>query len=516
MKLPDEMRERSPYILEMLKVRKAYGPVQALKGVTLQVRRGTIHAVLGENGAGKSTLIEILAGNVAPDGGLIRINGSPVSIADAGTARRWGVAVVHQHLSLAPTVSVAENLYAGRLPGGAGFVDSSALYLNTKSVLERYNIAVDPKAIAGDLPLGLQQQIEIARALSGEAQVLALDEPTSSLSLRESRALFEQLRRLRAMGTTIILITHRVDDALNLADRGTALRDGEWVGDYEASTASESGIIEMMIGRPLTQVYPEKRNAASPTSSVSMLRVERLQSGFVVKDATLHVAAGEIVGLYGLVGAGRSELAQCLFGLRHRDSGTVFVAEHALSENHGPREALRAGLAFLPEDRNSEGLFPARSIADNVCAPRLAKFGRLLLSSKDMQVEAERAVAQFSIRGRPDTPVERLSGGNQQKVLFARWRATFPRVLIADEPTRGVDIGTKAEIHNALRDLATSGTAVLLISSEMPEILGMSDRIYVMAGGRVVDDCSGSDATERRLMLSCSPNEKRDRENVAS
>jgi ribose transport system ATP-binding protein len=513
----DDASSPTPYVLEMLNVRKSYGAVRALRGVNLRVRRGSIHAILGENGAGKSTLIEILAGNVAPDAGTIRINGEQVTIADAGIARRWGVSVVHQHLSLAPTVSVAENLYVGRLPGRAGFVDVRALHRNAEKVLKQNGIFVDPGAVTGALPLGLQQQIEIARAISGEARVLALDEPTSSLSVRESKTLYTQLRRLRAMGATIIVITHRIDDALQLADFGTAIRDGQWIGDFETSSVDESKVIQMMIGRPLTMVYPERRKSSRNMVALTpILRVQGVRSGTEVKGATLHVGAGEIVGLYGLVGAGRSELAECLFGLYPRTAGEVAISGNVLPLNYTPREALKMGLALLPEDRNTEGLFPSRSITDNICAPRLWCFGKVLLRAREMEAEARRALVEFAIRGLPETPVERLSGGNQQKVLFARWRATLPKVFIVDEPTRGVDVGTKTEIYRALRDLASLGVAILLISSEMPEVLGMSDRIYVMAEGRIVDEYDGSYATEERLLASSSSHAHTNDESRAS
>ena len=490
-------------VLEMLGVSKSYGAVVALKDVSLSVFGGTIHAVLGENGAGKSTLIEILAGNVVPDSGRILIDGQPVRIGSASDARRLGIAVVHQHLALAPNVSIAENILAGRLPARFGLIKRRDLLRRVQRLLNEHRVPVDADALVGDLPLGVKQQVEIVRALSASARVLALDEPTSSLSLAESSELFAYLSRLKSIGTAVILITHYIDDAVRLSDQVTILRDAQRVSSLETAATGPDEIVQMMIGRPIQTVYPDPGPAAtSPTETA--LSVKSLRSGRQVQDVTFTVKRGEIVGLYGLVGAGRSETLQTIFGLRPREGGSIEVSGRELPKNHWPSDSMAAGMAFLPEDRTAEGLFLLRSIAENLFAPQLRRFGRWLLRDNLMRTQALPHIRRFAIKGAPETLITNLSGGNQQKVLFARWSATAPEVFMVDEPTRGVDVGTKVTIHEVMRTLANEGKAVAMVSSELPEVIGMSDRIYVFAAGRTVDTCSRAEASASRLLKSAS------------
>jgi ribose transport system ATP-binding protein len=486
-------------ILGMRGVRKSYGVTRALEGVSLDFHPGSLHAIIGENGAGKTTFVEILAGNVRPDEGEILLGGEPVRVENAADARRLGVAVVHQHLSLAPNVSVAENILALRLPARLGLVRTRALREQAQALLDRYGVPVDARVPAGSLSIGLQQQIEIVRALTSEARVIALDEPTSSLSVAESDQLFAQLDRLRAAGTAIILITHRIRDVFEFGDRVSVLRDGRLVGTSAVDETDEDTVVRMMIGRPLDVAFPDRAGAVGEDVA---LRVTGLASGTAVSSATLHVRRGEVVGLYGLVGAGRSELAQAIFGLRQREAGRIEVDGRPLRAAHTPSDAMRLGIAFLPEDRTTDGLFTERTVAENIVAPRFREYGSMLLDSRRMQADADGYIRRLAIKGGSRSAVKTLSGGNQQKVLFARWSSTAPRVLIVDEPTRGVDVGTKVRLHRELRAAAESGQAVLMISSELPEVLGMSDRVYVMAGGRITGEFDGASASEEQVLRS--------------
>ena len=487
----------------MLGVSKSYGSVAALRDVSLSVFSGTIHAVLGENGAGKSTLIEILAGNVIPDDGRILVDGAPIRLNNAADARSLGIAVVHQHLALAPNLSVAENIFAGHLPSRVGLINRGVLFREAQRLLNEHRVSVRADIPVGDLPLGVRQQVEIVRALSTSARVLALDEPTSSLSLAESNELFAYLRRLRTLGTAVILITHYIDDAMRLSDHVTILRDGQRVGSLKTTATRPDEIVQMMIGRPIETVYPE-RSLILESDVEPALLVKSLRSGEQVQDVMFQVNPGEIVGLYGLVGAGRSETLQAIFGLRSRDGGLVEVLGRQLPTNHSPADSMAAGISFLPEDRTAEGLFLSRSIGENLFAPQLRRFGRWLIRDRMIRTEAWPHIRRYAIKGAADTQVANLSGGNQQKVLFARWSAMAPRIFMVDEPTRGVDVATKVAIHQELRALTHAGTAVVMVSSELPEVIGMSDRIYVFAGGRTVDSCSQKDATAARLLKSAS------------
>ncbi|HOQ97960.1 MAG TPA: sugar ABC transporter ATP-binding protein [Anaerolineae bacterium] len=490
--------------LNMSGISKSYGAARVLEDVSLSVCAGTIHAVLGENGAGKSTLIEILAGNVLPDSGEIRVDGQSVRFSSARDAMHHGIAVVHQHLSLAPNVTVAENLLVSRMPGGRALIDRRAMNSMARTYLDQCGVRAGPDSITGELSPGIQQQIEIVRALCMNARVIALDEPTSSLSIAESRALFQQLRRLRDDGAAIILITHFLEDALQLADHITVLRDGTNAGFFHRGAATVDEIVKAMIGRPIDKVYPPRADPDKLALAPRVLQVTGLTSGTRVRDATLTVRRGEIVGLYGLVGAGRSDLLQALFGLRWRDRGEITVAGKTLPPGHTPIQAIRAGLALLPEDRTTEGLFEDRTVAENICVPRLDEFGGWLLDDKAANDEARACVDRFEIKGEASDRVAALSGGNKQKVLFARWFLTAPAVFLADEPTRGVDVGTKARIHAELRASAESGMGVLMVSSELPDVLGLSDRIYVMAEGQLVDEVDGLSADATRLLTSAS------------
>jgi inositol transport system ATP-binding protein len=473
------------YLLEVAGVRKTFPGVLALDDVSLQVRPGTIHALMGENGAGKSTLMNVVAGLQAPDAGLVTLRGR--------------VAMIHQELHLMPSMTVAENIFLGREPlTRFGFVDHRALARRTAALLATLSVDIDPQARLGDLALAQRQMVEIARAVSREADVLIMDEPTSTLSEREVAKLFDVVADLRARGNAVIYITHKIDEVFRIADAVTVMRDGRIVGSLPAGQLDRDRLITMMVGRELTQLFP-KDNV--PTDRVA-LSIRGLSIEGVFSDVSFDVRRGEILGVAGLVGSKRTEIAEALFGLRHPTSGDITI-DGVAAYIDSPASAISHGMAFLTEDRKVSGLFLPLRVHENMEVPVLR--GEFVSSGFVKQaklLEACRAAAAAVRVRTPDLfePVQHLSGGNQQKVLVGRWLLTAPRILILDEPTRGVDVGAKAEIHRLISTLAAEGAAVIMISSEMPEILGMSDRVMVMRQGRVAGILTRSEATQVDLM----------------
>jgi rhamnose transport system ATP-binding protein len=464
---------------------KSYAAVRALSDASLDVRAGEIHALVGENGAGKSTLVRILTGATAPDDGRIEIGGHHVREFTPADARRLGVVAIHQHPALFPDLSVAENLALGVEPGGLlARVDWRARRAKARDALSRVGADIDVDREARTLSLPEQQLVEMARALSIEARLLILDEPTASLTPREVDRLFALLHDLRAAGVAIIYISHRLDELPRLADRVTVLRDGRTVATQLMTEVDAPTLIRLMVGRDVASVFP-KRNVVLGDP---VLTVEGLSSAAAgVQDISFTVARGEIVGLAGLVGAGRTELARVLFGVTPRDRGTVRVAGR-LVDPHSPAEAIASGIAYLPEDRRRHGVVLDLPVSANLTLAALSTVSRHgWLDDKAERAEATRLVEALGVKTASlDTPVRQLSGGNQQKVALGRWLVRAPDVLILDEPTQGVDVGAKAEMHRIIGDLAAAGMGVVLISSELPEILGISDRVLVMRQGRIV------------------------------
>ncbi|MCM8746847.1 sugar ABC transporter ATP-binding protein [Thermomicrobium sp. CFH 73360] len=487
-------------VLEARNISKRFPGVVALERVSLCVSPGEILAVVGENGAGKSTLMKILSGALQPDEGEILLDGRRVRFSDPRQALAQGIGIIYQELSVIDTLSVGENVFLGRLPerpGLPGSVDWPRLWRDAARVLERVGVRIDPQWQVRELSVAQKQLVEIARALSQDVRVLILDEPTSSLSLQETERLFEILRGLRAQGVAVIYISHRLEEIFALADRVTVLRDGRVVGTLPIGEATREGLIRMMVGRDLSAYYRAVRSTPGPIR----LEVRGLCRSGVLHDVSLRVRGGEIVGLAGLVGAGRTELARCLFGVDPVDRGEIRI-DGRLVTIRNPRDAARHGIVLVPEDRKLQGLVLILSVRENVTLPVLAQLGWLGFPSRRAE---ERITQLFVERLRIRTPsleqrVMNLSGGNQQKVVLARALATNPKVLILDEPTRGIDVGAKAEVHTLIAELAEAGMGILLISSELPEVLSMSHRVLVMSGGRIVAEFPREEATEEGVL----------------
>jgi rhamnose transport system ATP-binding protein len=484
---------------------KSYAGVRALADASLEVRAGEIHALVGENGAGKSTLVRILTGATAPDGGTVVIDGHSVERFAPVEAKRLGVVAIHQHPALFPDLSVAENLALGAEPGGLlARVDWPARRARARDALARVGADIDVDRDARSLSLPEQQLVEMARALSVRARLLILDEPTASLTPREVDRLFDLLKELRAEGVAVIYISHRLEELPRLADRVTVLRDGRTVGTEPMASVDAAALIKLMVGREVASVFPKRADPGPRTLDPGplALEVEGLWSRDAgVADVSLTVKRGEIVGLAGLVGAGRTELARVLFGLTVRDTGSVRVAGQQVRPQ-SPGDAIASGIAYLPEDRRRHGVVLDLPVFSNLTLASLALVSRRgMLDSVAERATASRLVDALSVKTASlDTPVRELSGGNQQKVALGRWLVRTPDVLILDEPTQGVDVGAKAEIHRLIGELAAQGMGVLLISSELLEVMGMSDRILVMRHGRLVAEFDRATADAESVM----------------
>ncbi|MBV9544393.1 MAG: sugar ABC transporter ATP-binding protein [Chloroflexi bacterium] len=495
-------------LLRVEHISKAFPGVQALDDVSLTVQRSEIHALVGENGAGKSTLMNIIAGVYPPDTGTIELDGAQVRIQNEHTASRLGVAMVHQEQSLAPRLSITENIFAGQpLTTRLGLLDWTRMHGRAREVLARLQVELDPRRAVATLSPAQRQMVEIAKALSRSVRLLILDEPTAALTLRESDHLFAVLRDVARSGVSILYVSHRLREVFELASHVTVLKDGRVTGVRRTSEIDVDGLIRLMVGRELS-FAPDPRRAAAGAPIV--LEVTGLHAPPVV-DASLQVRAGEIVCLAGLVGAGRTELCEAIFGARPIVDGHVRLNDKPLAI-HGPADAVRAGIGMVPEDRKEAGLFLDMSLEENIASSNLSLFSHFgLLSSRAMRSTAIEFVRSLrivtpSIRRR----VRSLSGGNQQKTLLARWLARRPRLLIVDEPTRGVDVGAKAEIYRILRDLAAGGTALLVVSSELPEVLALAHRIVVMAEGRLTGVIDARTAGEVEVLQLASPRRERE------
>lgn len=487
----------NPPVLRVKGVSKAFPGVQALRDVHLEVVRGEIHALVGENGAGKSTLMRILFGVHRPDEGEIELNGHPAMIGSPHEAQRLGIAMVHQELNLVPSLDIGRNILLGREPALApGIIDWRRLYQQATAVLAQLHVRLNVRTPVRLLSVAQKQLVEIARALSWQPSLLILDEPTSSLSSHEIADLFTVLRSLRDRGVAILYISHRLEELAHIADRVTVLRDGQYVGTVEGKTPVPA-IIRMMVGRSLDRQFPQ----AHATPGDEVLRVEGLTRRGVFSDVSFSVHRGEIVGFAGLVGAGRTEVMRALFGADPIDAGSVWIAGQPVVIR-SPQDAVAAGLGLLPEDRKSQGLVLLQPVKTNISLAVLHRFSRLgLVRQRPRAKLARRFVGDLRIRTPTiDFPARNLSGGNQQKVVLAKWLAANPRVLIFDEPTRGIDVGAKVEVYHLMQQLAASGVGIVLVSSELPEILGMSDRILVMREGRLVANLSRDEATQERII----------------
>jgi ABC-type sugar transport system ATPase subunit len=485
-------------VLRLENVSKSFPGVQALRGVQFDVRAGEVHALLGENGAGKSTLIKIVSGVYRPDSGRIVLDGRPVELASPHDAQRAGIATIYQELLLFPELTVAENIFMGHPPRRAwGGIDWRAAAAGAREILASLDIHdLDVQAPVGALSVGNRQRVEIAKALSQKARILIMDEPTAALTQADVERLFAIVRRLRERGVGVVYISHRMAEVFELADRVTVLRDGACVGTRDAAQTNEGELIAMMVGRTIDQLFPK----SEVPIGAPVLEVEDLSLRGVLEGVSLAVRAGEIVGLAGLVGSGRSELAQTIFGITPATSGTIRVAGKRVRIDSAAA-ATGLGIAYVPEDRATQGLIRPMRIRENLSLAVLGALARRWFIDRAAEMRlAEDAMRRFSIRAPgPEQIVGKLSGGNQQKVVLGKWLATRPRVLIMDEPTRGIDVGAKAEIHRLMTELAGQGLAILMISSELPEVLGMSDRVLVMREGRLVAELPRAEATQESV-----------------
>ena len=468
----------------MLDIEKQFPGVKALDHAKLQLRPGSIHALMGENGAGKSTLMKCLFGIYKKDAGSIRMNGKEINFTSPRNALDHGVAMVHQELNQVLYRSVMENMWLGRFPLKAGLVDHKKMYNDTKAVLDDLEIKVDPKAIIGTMAVSQRQMLEIAKAVSYNAKILVLDEPTSSLTSEEVEHLFRIMRRLCEQGVGIIYISHKMDEIKRISDEVTIMRDGQWISTDKTENLSTDDIIKRMVNREMTNRFPAKDNVPGDV----LMEVSHLTGKYMptCQDVSFGLRAGEVLGVAGLVGSRRTELLSTIFGIMARESGEIKLNGKPIS-NKTPRQSIKNGFAMLTEERRATGIFPYANILFNTVISNLGSYKKgLLLSDKKMTADTDWSISSMHIKTPSQkTLIKNLSGGNQQKVILGRWLLTNPDVLLLDEPTRGIDVGAKYEIYELILQLAKQGKAVMMVSSEMPELIGICDRILVMSNGHM-------------------------------
>ena len=495
----------SEYVLEMTGICKSFPGVKALDHAQLKLRPGKVHALMGENGAGKSTLMKCMFGIYKMDEGEIKMDGKPVSIHDPMDALNKGIAMVHQELQPIPARTVGENIFLGRYPlkkllGFIPLVDHKKMYADTAELLKRVRMSFDPKQKVGDLSVSQMQSVEIAKAVSANCRVLILDEPTSSLTANEVEALFRIIEDLKAANVAIVYISHKMDEILRIGDDVTIMRDGKYIGTWEAKELTVDKIITQMVGRELTNLYPERENV--PAEVVFEVKDFTSINPRSFRNVNFQLRKGEILGVGGLVGAQRTELMEGIFGIRSHSKGQILYKGKELKIAR-PKDAIDQGIALLTEDRRSSGIMGVLSIADNISISSLNKYldYGFLLNGKKVENLVQENVKKMNIKTPSSkTQIKSLSGGNQQKVLIGRWLANAPDVLILDEPTRGIDVGAKYEIYCIIAELAKAGKSIIMISSEMSELIGMSDRIMVMCDGRVTGFVDGKEATQENIM----------------
>ncbi len=490
-------------IVEFLEIEKRFPGVKALDKVSLSIEQGEIHAIVGENGAGKSTLMNILGGQYHPDSGEIRYKGRAVRLHSQFEALRLGIGVVYQEVRLCPNLTVTENLFLGREKEvGKGRVDWAGMRGRTVEMLAGLGSSIAPDSRVSDLSIANQQIVEIARALSLEAEVVIMDEPTSALTLKETEGLFENIRRLRAKGVTVIYISHRLEEVFALSDRISVLRDGRFFGTYERGKIDQKGVIELIAGKELGSPTGAPRSSAAAAGRKPALEVSRLTRPGCFADVSLELYEGEILGVYGLQGSGRTEVLETIFGLAPAWSGSIRAFGEPV-RNRSPAEAIRNGFAMIPENRRDAGIFPEMEILENIntANPREMSGFAGLLRRGFMSRLAEESIRSMDIK--TDTPrrkVRNLSGGNQQKVVISKWLAAHPRILLVDELTRGIDVGAKEEIYRILKRLRDAGLSILMVSSELAEVVSESDRILIMKNGSLVAQLSGEERTREQVI----------------
>jgi ribose transport system ATP-binding protein len=488
---------RNDFVLKMENICKGFPGVMALNNMNLSLGQGEILGLVGENGAGKSTLIKVLSGAYAPDSGTITLNGENFSAMTPAKAIEKGVSVIYQELNLVPQLSIYENVFLGNEPNKGGFVDKQTMAEETKVILDSLGIDLDPGTQVRKLSVAYRQLIEVAKAVARHAKVLVLDEPTSSLSNSEANNLFRIIGSLKQKGVSMIYVSHRMEEIFMLCDRVTVMRDGELVKTVDASAVTREDLIGMMVGRTITETYPERENAVGDET---VLQIDHLK-GSQVNDVSFKIRKGEILGFAGLVGAGRTEMVRTLFGAERKSGGEIILNGKKVSITK-PVDAIQNGIGLIPEDRKQQGLNLKGSISENISLPNLDQLqGRLLLSSRKERVLVDKYIQYLSIR----TPSSKktaghLSGGNQQKVVLAKWLAKNCKVLILDEPTRGIDVGSKQEIYKLMRSLTDQGISILMISSEMPELMGMSDRILVMYKYQIKGELLRNEFSQEKIL----------------
>jgi ribose transport system ATP-binding protein len=477
---------------------KAFGPVRVLDSVDFTIGAGEIHALMGENGAGKSTLMKILSGVYQADAGEIAIDGKPVQIRHTVDAERLGIAIIHQELNLIPQLTVMENMFLGREPRRFGVVDTRAMRREAQKWLDMLGAArIDPQMEAGRLSIGQQQMVEIAKALSLDAHVLVMDEPTAALTDREIETLFKIMRELKARGVAIVYVSHRMEEIFHICDKLSVLRDGKFVGERAISDTHFEDVVRLMVGREIGERFPRRDH----TPGAVRFKVSNLADDGQISGISFEVRSGEVLGVAGLMGAGRSEILKAIFGVSRKTAGQITLDGRAL-DIRDPSGAIRAGIGFVTEDRKSQGLVLGMSVRENATLVHLSRYARLgVVSDAAERAAVANLIKQLRIRTRDaELDVKALSGGNQQKVVFAKWLAEPPKVLLLDEPTRGVDVGGKAEIYTIINQLAALGVAIVMVSSELPEVLAMSDRILVMHQGRQNGIFAAAEATQESIM----------------
>ena len=489
----------SEYVLEMIDIEKQFPGVKALDHAQLKLRPGTVHALMGENGAGKSTLMKCLFGVYKEDAGKILIDGKETHFAGPKNALDNGVAMVHQELNQVLKRSVMENIWLGRFPKKMGLVSHQQMYEKTKAVFKELDIPVDPKMIIGKLSVSQRQMVEIAKAVSYNAKIVVLDEPTSSLTEEEVEHLFKIMNKLRDKGVALVYISHKMEEILRISDEVTIMRDGKWVATEHARDLTTDKIIKLMVGRDLTNRFPPKTNVPGEV----MLEVKNLTGKYMPSciDVSFELRKGEILGIAGLVGSRRTELLETIFGISHRASGEVILNGKTV-DNKDSRMAIKNGFALLTEERRATGIFPVMNISFNSIIANIKSYKEpVLLSGKDMTKDTGWVIDSMHVKTPSQrTQIRSLSGGNQQKVIFGRWLLTAPEVLLLDEPTRGIDVGAKYEIYQLIIDLANQGKGVIMVSSEMPELLGICNRIAVMSNGHLAGILDGETATQEDIM----------------
>lgn len=489
-------------MLSVQQISKAFPGVQALSDMRLDVQAGEIHALVGENGAGKSTLTKIIAGVQHPDAGEMTLEGKPVRWSGPAAAKAAGIHVIYQEFVLFPHLSVAENIFIGQYRRNRiGAIDHAATELAAVELMARLGVRLEPWRPVGELTVADQQMVEIPKALVDRPKVLILDEPTAVIAGREVEALFDRLRLLRDAGVAIIYISHRLEEIFSLCDRVTVVKDGQWIATQRVDEVDRDRLVALMVGRDVTQLFPPRSSASQAASAPVVLQAHDIRLGRRVRGASIELRAGIVTGLAGMVGAGRSELAMAIFGGLPMESGSVSI-DGTVFKRMTPSIAIQQGVGFVTEDRKGEGLAMLQDVATNISAASLgAVASNGLLRNAQEQAMALGDIASYRIAcSGPANPVETMSGGNQQKVLIARWAHTCRRVLILDEPTRGVDVGARTEIYRIMRELAARGVAILMISSELPEVVGMSDRVYVMREGLMAGTLETDEITEEAVV----------------